>query len=394
MIYRYIAVAPSGSVIDTRAEFANVDELREHVKAQGLELIEANADLLRTWFRVTRAPKVSEPALVDVFEYLAGLMGMGMDVATAVQTVGDSLDDKQVIKGLRQISEQLAKGYPLSGAMAETRMFPQLALASIEAGEISGQLERVFKELATHYREQHALKTAAKKAAMYPVISLMVLMTITVLILVFVVPQLADIFPKDPPLPTRLMLLASSLIRDVWWLIPPAIPILWLTWKRIPAPMKTAVWQRVYRLPLVGAMVKQLALANLFMNLGMLMSGGVAMVEALRLVAKGTTSRVMHFKLRQVHEMVLTGASLGEAFSDPFFPPMVAKAIRQGENTGRLDEYCNRIATFLKDRFHTRVTMLSTFIEPAIIVLGGGLVLMLAMAIFLPVYQQLEGLRR
>jgi len=393
VIYKYVAVSPAGNVVTEHVEFHHLEEVEAHVSQLGLELVEAEPAIFRSFFAQTRNTKIRETALVDFFQYMSGLMGMGMDVKAATQTAAASLDDKLTVKGLEEICIQLEKGYALSEAMTDTKMFPSLALASIQAGEISGQLERVFKDLTEHYRDQHELKTAAKKAAMYPMISLMVLLTIGCMILIFVVPTLRDIFPKNPPLPTRIMLVMSELVIEAWWIAPLALIGAFVGWRRTPASFKTEVTRRFFHLPVIGPMVKHLTLANLFMNLSMLMAGGVTLVDALNMVSTGESARLLSFKLRQVRNMVMTGQSLAEAFSDPFFPAIVPKAIRQGESTGRLEEYCGQIARFLKDRFHTRVSVISTFIEPVIIVLGGGLVLLLAMAIFLPIYQQLQHIR-
>jgi type II secretory pathway component PulF len=392
MIFRYKAISGSGSEVAGSGEFADVMAAEEHVRSQDLALIELRPDYLRTLTRSRRRPQLKMQSLIDFFSYLSSLMGMGLDMMTSLRTIAESLPDPRVIDTANQIAVSIDKGFSLSESMVQAGVFPKMAIASIQSAEVAGQLEGVSMQLSNHYREMKALTDNAKKAAMYPLISLVVLSGICSMLLVIVVPELKEMFPQDIPFPTRVMVAASDFLLGYWWSIPLLVVLLWQGKRRIPKHAATQLAVHFYKLPVAGRLAKELALANLFMNLAMLTSGGVAILQAMETAATSSGSELLAGKLRRARQQVELGMGLGDAFADPFFPAMVPKAVKQGERTGMLDKYFDKLAAFLKDRVNARITFLSTFIEPVITLVGGGMIMMVSLAIFLPIYGQLDSL--
>ncbi|MEL6545464.1 MAG: type II secretion system F family protein, partial [Myxococcota bacterium] len=296
-------------------------------------------------------------------------------------------------RAITEIEDLVTKGYSLSQAMRQTGAFPGLAVASIAAAERTNRLEQVFEELGDHYQNIESLVGDAKKAATYPLIALLVLAAVMSLMLFFVVPQLKTILPPDPPLPTKILLFMSDSVAYTWW-IPFVIPIgLVALSKSLSMEQKAYLTEKFYSVPLVGRIALNLELSTVFMNLAMLNGGGIPLLEALKIASEGSSSPFIADKLMQCHNMARQGGSLSDGFADRRFPRVVSRAITHGEATGRFDKQFAGLSKFLRDRTAGQIAFLSTFIEPALLVVGGGMMLMMATAIFLPIYGQIQNVR-
>ncbi|MEM6731262.1 MAG: type II secretion system F family protein, partial [Myxococcota bacterium] len=309
------------------------------------------------------------------------------------KSLKESIDDQTLFKALSEIEDLVTKGFSLSQAMRQTGAFPGLAVASIAAAERTNRLEQVFEELGDHYQNVEKLVGDAKKAATYPMIALLVLAAVMSLMLFFVVPQLKTILPDDPPLPTKILLFMSDSINYIWW-VPFALPFGFIALqKSLSQEQKAWAMEKFYSVPLIGRIALNLELSTVFMNLAMLNGGGIPLLEALKIASEGSSSPFIADKLMTCHNMARQGGSLSDGFNDPRFPRVVSRAITHGEATGRFDKQFAGLSKFLRERTAGQIAFMSTFIEPALLVVGGGMMLMMATAIFLPIYGQIQGVR-
>ncbi|MHB8872381.1 MAG: type II secretion system F family protein [Myxococcaceae bacterium] len=392
MLFVYQAIGKSGRFVNGKGAAASVAVLRGDLAAAGLTLVDARHDLpgeLVALFKPNRLPR---PVLIDMFGYLRGLLGMGIDMLTAWSSVSEAIPDRLAKETASTIQTSIRQGYSLAEAMERTKIFPPLVLGNVKAGEQSGTLEKVFESLETTYRQEQALAAQVAKATMYPLISVVVLFFIGVGLLAGVVPQLKEIFPPDPPLPTKILLFLSGSVVGYWWTIPAAAVGSYFTWWRMPTPIKTRVWELFYKVPLIGPVLKNVALCNLFDNLALMLGAGVSLIVALDTVAKSASSRAIRMRIERVLESIQSGGKLSDGFRDPFFPPVTAGVLQQGETVGAIDAYLKRLAGFLRDRAQSRLQTVATFIEPLLLLVGGGMLMLLAVGIFLPIYGQMKNI--
>ncbi|MEM6532073.1 MAG: type II secretion system F family protein [Myxococcota bacterium] len=393
MQYMVQAVSRSGQVIENAMIAESIQQIRDRLSEDGYEMISANIDWRATVSSFFERKEVKRKVLVEFFHHLKGLLELGLNITAAINTVKESIDDQTLFAALTQIEDLVTKGYSLSQAMRQTGAFPGLAVASIAAAERTNRLEQVFDELGTHYENIDKLVGDAKKAATYPLIALLVLGAVMSLLLFFVVPQLKTILPPNPPLPTRILLFMSDSIGYTWW-IPFMLPIgLLALRKALKQDQKAWLVEKFYGVPIVGKVALNLELSTVFMNLAMLNGGGIPLLEALRIAADGSNSPFISDKLLTCHELAKQGGALSEGFSDRRFPRVVSRAITHGEATGRFDKQFAGLSKFLRDRTASQIQFMSTFIEPLLLVVGGGLMLMMAMAIFMPIYGQIQSIR-
>ncbi len=394
MFYAYQAVTRSSQLITDRQEAPSAQALRERLARDGLQVVEVQLDVRATLLAMFQPREVSRASLIDLFSYLSNLLDLGININQALHTVRESADDKVLIATLGRVIDGVEKGYSLHQAMESAGMFPPLVIASIAAAERSNRLQAVFGELTRHYRDTDELIQNAKKAATYPIIALTVLLGVLVMMLLMVVPQLRDIIPANPPLPTRVLFFLSDSLGYSWWLLPFVVVGLWVGWNRLGPEKKGYIWQLLYRVPAVGRLALNLELSRVFMNLSMLNGGGIPVLDTFPIVIGTTTSSYVAERLRLCHKLASQGGKLSEGFRDPVFPPIVARAVIHGEATGKFDKQFSGVSVFLRDRVKNQVHFLSTFIEPVLMLVGGGLMLLMALAIFLPLYGQMNKIGR
>ncbi len=390
MYYHYQAVSSTGQILAGSAEAPSGRMLTERLEKQGYQVIELRVDWKANFSRGFSKRQLKRSVLVEFFANMKGILELGMNVTAAISTVKDTLDDRTLRQALDQIEDSINKGFSLHEAVDETGVFPGLAVASVAAAERANRLEEVFQELANHYRELDTLAKNAKKAATYPIIAIVVLSLVFTMLLVFVVPQLEAILPKERPLITDIVFGLSHIIEYVWWIPPATVVGIFIVARNLPPDLRARLSEFSYHVPLIGRLKLNLELSSVFMSLAMLNGGGIPLLESLRIATGATNSPYIRNKLAVCRELAAQGTSLTEGFRDKLFPPVVTRAVAHGEATGRFDKQFAGIANFLRDRAATQLQLLSNFVEPLLILVGGGMLMIMALSIFLPIYGNLS----
>jgi type II secretory pathway component PulF len=385
----YEAVGKSGRRVRGTAEADSLATLQREMAAKGLALLGARRSLLGA-VGALRSPRLKRRVMIDLFGYLQGLLGMGMDMLNVWSAVAEAMESPATQRLCAAIRADLEQGHSLAAAMERTRAFPPLVIGNVRAAESAGALDKAFGALERHYLEEQELMQQVSKATLYPMISIVVLFMIGVGILLFIVPQLRDIFPADAPWPTRLMVWLSDGVVDSWWLLPVAAIAAGVAWTRVPDRHRQVLLDASYRAWFVGPLFKNVALAHLFQNLSLMLQAGVPLVTALEATSRTIPSKAIRARVDRALDSVVKGGLFSEGFRDTFFPSMIPAAIRQGEMTGALPTYLERLGQFLRNRSQARLHMMSTLLEPMLLLVGGGMLLFLALAIFLPIYAQIQ----
>lgn len=390
MNFVYQAIGRGGRVVSGRVGVVSLEVLRADLARAGLTLVDARQDYLGDLVAVLMPRRLSRAELIDLFGFLKGLIGMGMDMLTSWQSVGEALSTKLAKETASSVHAAIAQGYSLADAMERTKVFPQLVIGNVRAGEVSGTLEEVFGALETTYRQEAALAQQLAKATIYPLISVTVLFLIGTYLLTSVVPDLKQIFPPKVPLTTRLLVYVSESLIDYWWTVPGFVGLVVAGWWRLPDNARARASELLYKVPMLGPSLKNVALCNLFDNLALMLGAGVNLITALEIVADATKSVAIRRRLDNVLLSIQRGGKFSDGFRDPFFPNVTAGVLLQGETTGNIDTYLKRLATFLRDRAQARLATLATMLEPLILLIGGGMLLFLAVGMFMPIYGSMK----
>jgi type IV pilus assembly protein PilC len=286
--------------------------------------------------------------------------------------------------------------------MQHPRIFNQLYISMVKAGELGGVLEVVLTRLAEFQEKAQKVKNKVLAAMVYPIIVLTLALSILSFLLVFIVPRFQLIFHEmlgDKPLPTITLVVigASDFAQKNWAFIIGAIVALVLGIKllaRTPGG-RAGIDRLKLRLPLFGDLMRKTAISRFSRTLGTLVTSGVSILQALNITRETAGNRVIADAISQVHDRVKEGESIVQPLeTSGAFPPMVVSMIDVGEETGQLPEMLLKIADVYDDEVDNSVAALTSLLEPMMIVLLAGIVGTIVIALFLPLISIISGLQQ
>jgi len=396
--FRYEAYDAAGRLHKGVLEADTARQLRARLREQGLlvaELATASEDTMaRGSNRWHWRRGLSGAQLSLVTRQFATLLAAGLPVEQTLNALIEQADtdyQRQVLAGVR--GEVLA-GHSLARSLQKyPRVFPELYVTLVAAGEQSGRLGEVMERLADYTESHQALRQKVGLAFIYPAIVTLVAGTVVLGLLTYVVPQVVNVFQNtNQTLPwlTRALIGVSDFLRASWWLWLAVIVVaVWAARRalRLPAPrLRFHRW--LLRLPLVGTMVRGVNSAQLASTLGILVGSGVPLLAALQAGAGVVNNLPMRQAVEEAARRVREGGSLSRALAAAkLFPPMLVHMIASGEASGRLVHMLERAAEQQGREMENRVMGLTSLLEPLLIVVMGVVVLVIVLAILLPIFE-------
>jgi len=293
----------------------------------------------------------------------------------------------------------IQKGMSLSVAMAQyPDVFPKILLSMVEAGEVSGQLDGVFVKMAEHFEKESKQIRKIKGALTYPIIVLGIALLVVAIMIGYVIPTFAKALRgMDAELPaiTQFMLGVSDFFVTKWYILLLAIVGFIALYKVIVSSDKgrRSVDTLKLKLPLIKDVSQTSMTARLTSTLSTLLSSGVLIIESLEIIQRVLTNSVISDKLSSAIESIKQGRSMYRALLDmQYFPSLAMSMVRTGEESGSLDESLSKAAEFYEEQLDIKINRLTTFIEPLIMIVLGGVVMLIMFSILYPmisVYQNM-----
>lgn len=336
------------------------------------------------------------PLDIAVFSrQLATMLAAGIPLVQAFEIVGVGHDKPAMQKLILDIKSQIEAGSSLHEALKKHPLyFDDLYVNLVEAGEQAGALENLLDKVATYKEKTEALKKKIKKALVYPAAVLAVAVIVTVILLLFVIPQFEELFKgfgADLPTFTRLVIDLSRFVQDTGWLLLAiaigAVMVFRYFYKR-SRPLRQFLDRVMLKLPVLGPILVKAAIARYARTLSTMFAAGVPLVEAMQSVAGATGNIVYEDAVMKMRDEVATGLRLQRAMENTgLFPNMVVQMIAVGEESGSLDEMAAKVADFYELEVDAAVDAMSSLLEPLIMVILGGLVGSLVVAMYLPIFK-------
>jgi type IV pilus assembly protein PilC len=345
--------------------------------------------------RMSAAKKVTAKDLTTFTRQLATMMKAGVPLLQAFDIVGRGNPNPGVTKLLNDIRSDVETGTSLSGAFKKyPQHFDSLYCNLVEAGEAAGILESLLDRLATYMEKTQALKAKIKSALMYPIAVLVVAFVVVAVIMIFVIPAFKEIFTSfgaDLPAPTLVVMAISNIFVTYWYLIFGGIGgglyFFFQTWKR-SEKMQEFMDRIMLRLPIFGDLVRKAVVARWTRTLATMFAAGVPLVEALDSVAGAAGNIEYQRATEKVQNDVSTGTGLTVAMtSTGVFPTMVLQMCAIGEESGAIDQMLGKAADFYEEEVDDAVKGLSSLMEPIIIVVLGGLIGGIVVAMYMPIFK-------
>jgi len=364
--------------------------LRAELRRQGIA-----PSRIRKQRQTLRGGRVN-PADIAVFSrQLATMLAAGIPLVQAFEIVGNGSDKPAMQKLVLDIKADVEGGTSLHEALGKHPLyFDDLYVNLVEAGEQAGALESLLDKIATYKEKTEALKKKVKKALFYPAAVVGVAVIVTIVLLVFVIPQFESLykgFGANLPAFTQFVIDCSHTIQHQGFFI--AVVIAGAVWafmyfKKRSRAMREFLDRLVLKIPVIGPILNKSAIARYARTLSTMFAAGVPLVEALDSVAGATGNIVYESAVKKMRDEVATGQRLQRSMENTgLFPNMVNQMIAVGEESGSLDEMSGKVATFYEAEVDNAVDAMSSLLEPLIMVVLGVLVGGLVIAMYLPIFK-------
>lgn len=392
-LHTYRAMAPDGRVVSGAAEASGIDDLESRLSRRGLELVHGEAatrSQLWSWPR-TRVPRRE---VIHFCFHLEQLLAAGIPILESLADLRDATAHPRMRQVVASLLEEIEGGLTLSDAAAHhPAAFDPVFCGLLRAGEHTGQLAPVLRQLADALSREDELRAHARKLALYPVIVGCILFAAIAVALIFVVPQLASLFRsigQTLPLQTRILIGTSHWLTHHGWMVIAAVPLvvggLSLAIAADPG-LRLKIDALRLRLPLVGALQHKIALARVASVFAMLYAAGITVLDALHSAESSTANRALQSALRAAGARIADGHGIAVAFEDAgLFPQLVTRMLRIGEQTGSLDTALGNIVYFYERDVRESIERLQTGVEPILTLILGALMLWIVFAVLGPVY--------
>lgn len=393
--FRYRASTAKGEVVEGVVQAATPRDALDALRRQTLVpvSVEPVGDKLRA---VPTSRRARREVLASSVRTLATLVEAGLPLERALHFAGSHAGRPDVSMALAQMLLEVREGLSLSEAMRRQPMFGAFAAAVVRAGEESGTLDETLTRLADHYQRTNELSSQLRAALLYPMLMGIVAGIGVVILLVLVVPRFVAMLGEVGgalPVSTRLLVgLSTALVKGWWVWIPLLIALIFGARTWLTQTGNRRRWHAMrLQLPVVGDLELSVMTARFTRALGVLLHSGTSALAALRVARETVTNEALGAELDEAVQGVGRGERIAEALSNAL-PPLAVQLLAAGEESGRLDDLCARVADSYDGETELRLRTLVRLVEPALIIAFGGVVGFIALAMLQAVYSVNAGL--
>lgn len=394
--YEYSALDVRGRATKGLIEGDTPRHARQLLRERGLmplDVTEVAEQRLAKASMFRRGGSLSSTELSLFTRQLATLVRSGLPLDEALTAVSEQSESRRVKRIALGVRAGVIEGNSLADSLEQfPNAFPTLFRATVEAGEQSGKLDYILERLAEYVERRQMMQQKVMLAAVYPAILTLVAVAVVVLLLTYVVPQVVEVFASiDAELPrlTTGLIALSDFLRDYGIYLLALLGIAAVVFERLMRKdgFKRRVHRLLLRLPLVGRLARGANTGRFTRTLGILFGSGVPILEALRIGTQVVTNLPMRDAIEAAAARVREGAALSRSLSaSKLFPPITVHLIASGESSGRLDEMLDRAAENQEREVETLVAAMMGVFEPVLILVMGGVVLLIVLAILLPIF--------
>jgi len=394
---------PAGEIVTRTVEAIAAHEARARLEREGFKVFAVTpprAEGLTAFTRggATRArSRVKANDFLLFNQQLAALLRAGIPILQAISMLRRRATSMRLRAVLEEVEEAIRGGAALSQAFAaQGATFPRIYTASILAGERSGALDEVLSRYVTYMRRSVGLRRKIRGALAYPTFLMIASLGMVIFLTVYVVPRMSELFAgfgnKLPTVTVIVLAISGWLTRNVIWLAPTLVigAVLLMLWSRTPQG-RLVIDGLMLKIPLAGKLLVQLAVAQAARSLATLLAGGITLVESWEIAAESITNLELRRRSSGILPLIREGRSFTESLeSAKWMPELAIDMIGIGERSGSLREMLDEVATFYDAEAEVKLEQLTTTLEPAILVLMGGVVVTILLAIYLPIIQSIS----
>lgn len=405
-VFAYKARDSSGKLISNKLESETPQKAAQTLINRGLTPISVesaaiNSDLMQQlmYWRATQQLNIND--LILFSRQMYSLTKAGVPLIRSINSLADSCRNIALKRALISMTHKLESGQPLSQAMSQHRkIFPLLLVSIVNVGETTGGLEQSFQQISHYLEREKETQSRVKSALRYPSMVIFAISIALVIVNIYVIPAFKGVFDKmgaQLPWQTRLLMSVSDFTVQYWpYLLGGLLLLALLVSKYLQTPSGRFNWHKVLlKIPVVGSIIERATMERFSRSFAMILNAGVPLIQGLVIVAKAVGNEYIGSKLHSMRLGIEKGDSISRmARSIELFPPLVIQMIMVGEESGNIAEMLNEVADFYEGEIDVELKNLSSAIEPFLIVIIGMIVLVLALGIFLPMWDLSSNMQR
>ncbi|WP_342114844.1 type II secretion system F family protein [Pseudoduganella sp. OTU4001] len=392
----YRAMDAQGSIVPGNMVALNVPDLELRLQRMALDLIDCRETRVRNLRIGGRA--ITRRDLINFCFHLEQMSSAGVPILDGLRDLRDSTDSLRLREIITDLVEKIEGGLQLSSALAVyPEVFDQSFSSLVRAGEQSGKVNEVFRDLAESLKWQDELAAQARKAITYPAFVLLIVTGVVFFLMIYLVPQLTTFIRnmgQELPLHTRALIAVSDIFIRFWYLLLAAPFVLWQGARWYLRRSERAAFA-FDRLKLRWAPVlHKLIMARFATYFALMYSAGIPVLDCIRLSEGIAGNRVVALAMRRARELISEGQPIAAAFKQVgLFPPLVVRMLRVGESTGALDATLRNVAYFYNREVRERIERMQAMIEPAMTVILGLLLGWIMLSVLGPIYDTISSIR-
>jgi type IV pilus assembly protein PilC len=394
--FTYTARAANGELKTATIEAPSREDVVAQLRRQRLAVVKVDEEAKPKKARGS----IKMRDIVIFTRQFSTMINAGLPLVQALDILAKQTENKVLSSVTRDIVFDVESGHTVADALAKhPKAFSELYVNMVAAGEAGGILDTILMRLATFMEKNDALVRKVKGAMIYPAVIMSVAVIAIAVLLIFVIPVFESMFAGVGlalPLPTRIVIGASSFLRGFWWAVGGgAAGAVWLVKRYYATPGgKLNIDRAMLKMPVLGDVLRKSAVSRFTRTLGTLISSGVSILDGLEITAKTAGNRVIQDAIMQSRASIAGGDTIAAPLQkSQVFPPMVISMIAVGEQTGGLDEMLSKIADFYDEEVDAAVGGLLSLLEPVMIVFLGIVVGGMVVAMYLPIFDMINAVQ-
>jgi type IV pilus assembly protein PilC len=393
-VFDYRVRDRKGDIVTGTLEGESVQAVADRLRQMGLTPVDVKQHGTGLKMEIVLRPGHVDMKDLAIFaRQFATMVNAGLPILRCVSVLADQTESTELAKVLRKVRTDVEQGTSLTAALARhPKTFSNLFVAMIRTGETTGALGEVLEELAKQIEKETTLRGKVKSAMTYPIAVVGLVLVIMAAMLLLVVPQFKSIYAElnaPLPLPTRMLLAASTFVQAAWWILILAAVGAAIGLRRwIKTSAGRLRWDQLkISAPIIGSLFHKVAMARFSTTLSLMLRSGVPILQALDVVKDTVNNAVVARALDEVKGSVREGESVSRPLGrHPVFPTMVVQMLSVGEDSGSVDTMLGKVADFYNEEVSAAVDSLTSLIEPALILVIGVVVGLSVISLYLPMF--------
>lgn len=400
MKLRYKAASSEGKLTQGLLDAKDIKEASDYLRAKSLIPITIEQVGNKPWNNLPFLKQIKQTDLVLFTRQLSSMLSSGLTLFKSLEILREQMQNPQMSEVVTALINDVQEGHTLAQALAKhPKVFSQIYVSIISAGEKSGLLDKVLNRLADNLEKQAKLRSTVKGALMYPIIVIILMVVVMSIMMIFVIPQLTVLYTNlnvELPLPTKIVVAISNFMIAAWPIVllgGAVIVVGFRKWAKTEDG-KILIDTTILKLPVFGKLITQTILAEFSRTFGLLVGTGTLVVQALNETAETTGNTLFKNAILGVSKQVEKGVTVGDSMAYyPQFPPLLIQLVKIGEQTGKIDDTLTKASEYFEREVDQTVKTLTTAMEPFIMVILGVGVAFLIISVITPIYSLISSIQ-